>query len=137
MATVIDRARKALAAYPGIAHDSSSRRIVVPPANREGFTVSLEILGEREFRVQYDGWHHRFSRAEDAYDCFSFGLSDSCRLRVTKRGDTPVAWQIEKKEYGLWVPGRRIARRVVPFWRALQVVHLQNLVFTGSRGSTV
>ena len=130
--TIIERARRTLALHPGVAHEATADRIVVPPAGADGFTVSLEILGDREFRVRYDGWHHRFSRAEDAYDCFEFGLSTSCRLCVTLRGDAPVAWQIEKKEYGLWVPGRRIARRVVPFWRARRVVYLQNLSLTHS-----
>jgi hypothetical protein len=126
---VVERARRRLSAHPAVAFEATSRRIVVPPAGPDGFTVSLEVAGDREFQVRYDGWHHRFSRAEDAFDCFEFGLSDSCRLRVTLRGGVETAWQIEKREYGLWVPGRRIARRWVPFWRRATVVWRQNRVF--------
>ncbi|HEX7087343.1 MAG TPA: hypothetical protein VF198_13335 [Vicinamibacterales bacterium] len=127
---VIERARRRLSAFPEVRFDATSRRIVVPAAGPENFTVSLEVAGDREFHVRYDGWHHGFSRAEDAYDCFEFGLSDSCRLRVTLRGETETAWQIEKREYGMWVPGRRIARRWVPFWRRARTVWRQNRIFT-------
>jgi hypothetical protein len=89
----------------------------------------LRVTGSRTFVVSYDGWSQTFHRAEDAYDCFEFGLSDSCRLRVTLRGETATAWQIEKREYGLWVPGRVIQRRLVPFWRRRRIQLRQNRVF--------
>ena len=128
MATVIDRARKTLTAR-GVAFDADGTRIIVLAADLAGFDVSLHALDSRKFIVRYEGWYETFSRAEDAYDCFEYGLSDSCRLRITLRGARPVAWQIEKREYGLWTPGRIVRRRFAPFWRRARVERRQNRVF--------
>lgn len=73
-------------------------------------------------------------RAEDAYDCFEYGLSDSCRLKITFRGDAPVARQVEKRECGLWVPGHHVVkRRTLAFWRPARTVYRQNQVFRRER----
>jgi hypothetical protein len=132
VATVIDRARKTLTARD-VAFDASGTRIIVRAADVTGFDVSLDTLDSRKFIVRYEGWYETFNRAEDAYDCFEYGLSDSCRLRITFRGTRPVAWQIEKREYGVWTPGRIIRRRVVPFWRSARVERRQNRVFVTTR----
>jgi len=132
VATVIDRARKTLTARD-VAFDASGTRIIVRAADVTGFDVSLDTLDSRNFIVRYEGWYETFNRAEDAYDCFEYGLSDSCRLRITFRGARPVAWQIEKREYGVWTPGRIIRRRFVPFWRRARVERRQNRVFVTTR----
>ena len=128
MASVIDRARKALSAR-GVTFDADVHSISVPAIDRSGFDVRLRVVESREFIVTYEGWFETFGRAEDAYDCFEYGLSDSCRLRVTYRGTLPVAWQIEKRDYGVWMPGRIVRRRLVPFWRPARVERRQNRVF--------
>jgi hypothetical protein len=133
---VIDRAVKRLRSLPGITFHATANSLVVPPVASDGFPVALRVLGPRSFLVSYDGWSETFRRAEDAYDCFEFGLSDSCRLRVTLRGETAVAWQIEKREYGLWVPGRVVRRRLVPFWRRRRIERRQNRVFLAGAGGS-
>ena len=130
MASVIDRAATALTRLGGVPFTSSDVELSVPSMTDDGFEVSLNVAGPRRFLVRYDNWHQVFDRAEDAYDCFEYGLSDSCRLRVTYRGTTPVECCIERRQYGLWVPGRAIARRLSPFWRSRRIVHRQNRVFT-------
>ena len=76
------------------------------------------MVHDREFVVWYDQWQHAFDRAEDALDCFEYGLSDSCRLKITLRGDEPIIWHVEKREYGMWVPGHHpLKRRSLAFWR--------------------
>lgn len=130
MRSVIARARKALDAVGGVTYHCDDDGIAVPAAAPDGFDVALRAIDDRHFVVQYgEGWVHAFDRAEDAQDCFEFGLSDRCRLRVTLRGDRPVAWQIEKREFGLWVPGRRRRSWRVSFWRRARSVHRQNRVF--------
>jgi hypothetical protein len=128
VASVIDRARRTLEPL-GVAFDADAVHIVVPAADPSGFDVSLRVIGPRRFVVSYAGWFHTFDRAEDAYDCFEYGLSDSCGLRITFRGPTAVAWQIEKRDYGVWMPGRQVRRRLVPFWRTPRVERRQNRVF--------
>lgn len=130
MASVVDRAVKALRSLDGVRFDVSDNAVEVPPASEEGFLVRLRIVNDRAYVVDYDGWRHEFDRAEDAYDCFEYGLSDSCRLKVTYRGDGPVAWHVEKREFGMWVPSaHRVRRRFVPFWRRARVVYRQNRAF--------
>jgi hypothetical protein len=128
VASVIDRARKALSAR-GVAFDADANAITVRAADATGFDVSLRVVEPRRFVVSYEGWFETFGRAEDAYDCFEYGLSDSCRLRLTFRGATAVAWQIEKRDYGVWMPGRVVRRRLAPFWRPARIERRQNRVF--------
>lgn len=130
MPSVIDRAARTLRAIDGLVFETSANAIAVPPASTDGFLVRLHLIHDRKFVVWYDGWQHAFDRAEDAYDCFEYGLSDSCRLKTTFRGDEPVAWQVEKREYGMWVPGRHaVKRRTLAFWRPVRTVYRQNQVF--------
>ena len=129
MPSVIERAVGALRQREGVRFDATPEEVSVPPASPDGFTVSLRAAGHRLFEVRCDGWRETFSRAEDAYDCFAFALSDRCRLRVTYRGRRAVAWQIEKYEYGLWTPGPIVRRRLLPLWRPARTIHLQNHLF--------
>jgi hypothetical protein len=129
MPSVIERAAAALEKCDGIRFDATHDAISVPRATPDGFDVALRIAGERRFEVRCDGWKETFTRAEDAYDCFAFALSDRCRLKITYRGARAVAWQIEKREYGLWTPGPPIRHRLVPVWRSARVEHRQNHVF--------
>jgi hypothetical protein len=133
VASVVDRARKTLTAR-GVAFDAVANGITVRASNAAGFDVSLRVVGPRKFIVSYEGWFQTFGRAEDAYDCFEYGLSDSCRLRITFRGVTQVAWQIEKRDYGVWMPGRVVRRRFVPFWKRARIEQRQNSVFRSASG---
>jgi hypothetical protein len=128
MSSVIDRAVKALPA-DGLQFEATSHTLTVLPATDDGFPVVLVVHGDREFEVRGEGWSERFARAEDAYDCFLFLLSEQGRLKVTMRGETPVEWQVEKREYGLWVPAHPVRRHLVPLWRRATTVWKQNHVF--------
>ena len=134
MASVIERAVRILTRHGGVVFTAGPQDIRVPALDDTGFDVSLHVAGPSRFLVRYYGWFQTFDRAEDAYDCFEYGLSDSCRLRVTYRGDGQVAWRIEKREYGLWAPGREVKKRLVAFWRPARVAHLQNRAFTSGAG---
>ena len=128
MPSVIDRAVKALPAN-GLRFEATPRSLTVPATTDDAFTVVLEMHGDRDFAVRGDGWLERFGRAEDAYDCFLFLLSEHGRLKVTMRGQTAVGWQVERREYGLWVPGHPVRRRLVPIWRRARTIWKQNHVF--------
>jgi hypothetical protein len=128
MASVIDRAVKALP-VDGLPFEATPQTLTVPPATDDGFSVILVVHSDHEYEVQGEAWTERFGRAEDAYDCFMFLLSERSRLKVTMRGTTAVGWQIEKREYGQWVPAHPVRRRVVPLWRPARAVWKQNHVF--------
>jgi hypothetical protein len=128
MPTVIDRAVKALPAN-GVSFEATPRRLVVAPATSDGFAVVLAVLDHDGYEVRAEGWSERFARSEDACDCFLLLLSEQGRLKVTLRGTTVVGWQLERREFGMWVPGRPVRRRWVPVWRRAQTVWKQNHVF--------
>jgi len=130
MPSVIDRAARTLRAIDGVAFDATQDTITVPPPAADGFLVRLRMVDDRQFVVWYDRWEQTFDRAEDAFDCFEYGLSDSCRLKIVLRGDTPIVWHVEKREYGMWVPGNHPRKaRSLAFWRQRSVVYRQNRVF--------
>lgn len=127
---MIAQAARTLDAIIGVVFDATDDTITVPPATDDGFLVRLRMMNDRAFVVWYDQWHHDFDRAEDALDCFEYGLSDSCRLKITFRDDKPIIWHVEKREYGMWVPGHHpLKRRSFAFWRPTTVVYRQNHVF--------
>jgi hypothetical protein len=128
LASIIDRAVKALTAL-GVAHTAEGDQIRVPPADDHGFEVRLHLRGERAFLVECEGWRHDFDRAEDAYDCFEYVLSDSARLKIVSRGARPELWQIEKREFGMWVPGHPVRRRSWAFWQPRRTEYRHNRVF--------
>jgi hypothetical protein len=128
--TVIDRAARALDALGGVDYTATPSTITVRPSGADGFAVTLAMEHARAFVVTYERWRHTFDRAEDAYDCFEFGLSDSCRLRVTYRGEDAVAWHVEKREYGMWAPASHSATRWSwRFWKPRRFEYRQNGLF--------
>ena len=130
MASVIVDAVRTLRAVDGAVFDANEHTITVPAASEEGFLVRLQMVHDREFVVWYDQWRHTFDRAEDALDCFEYGLSNSCRLKITLRGGQPLIWQVEKREYGMWVTGNHpLKHPSLAFWRPTRVVYRQNHVF--------
>ena len=130
MPSVIDNAVRALRAVDGVVFDATDDTITVPPTSDEGFLVRLRMMSDRAFVVWFDQWHHDFDRAEDALDCFEYGLSDSCRLKITLRDDKPIIWHVQKREFGMWAPGHHpLKHRSFAFWRPTTVVYRQNHVF--------
>ena len=129
MPTVIDRAARTLTTL-NLAHTIAADEIVVPAAGADGFEVRLRMANDRAFVVMFEQWRHDFDRAEDAYDCFEFGLSDSCRLKIVYRGGEPERWQVEKREFGMWAPGHAVTRRSWALWKPRRIEYRQNHVFT-------
>ena len=132
MASIIDHAARTLTNLH-VPHTVAGDEIVVPRQSADGFDVRLRLVSERSYVVMFDQWRQDFDRAEDAYDCFEYGLSDSCRLKLVYRGDRPESWQVEKREFGVWAPGHAVTRRSLAFWKPRRVEHRQNRVFV--RGS--
>jgi hypothetical protein len=128
MASVIDRAAHTLATL-NVPHSLDGDEIVVPAASADGFDVRLQMLNDRSFVVMFERWRQDFDRPEDAYDCFEYGLSDCCRLKVVYRGAVPEAWQVQKREFGMWTPGHAVTRRSWAFWKPRRIEYRQNRVF--------
>jgi hypothetical protein len=127
--TLIVRARRKLARWPAIAYTNTHRSLHIPAPAPGRFEIRL-YDHRRGFVVRFDGWTRTFDRDDDALDCMELGLSDTCRLAVTRRGTLAVAWTLEVREFGMWVPHRRTRRRLIPFWRPERTEYKQNDVIT-------
>ena len=122
--SVIDQIKAKLAKYPQLRYTETGTSIEVQPEDETGFTVGLDVTSG--LVVSYAGWHEEFESPEAALNCFAFGLSSDCRLRVEYQGSTPTRWVVEFKQAGGWCADSETGRIVVPFWRRRRVVYLQN-----------
>ena len=116
-----------LANYTGHEVDVGDDHIVVSCGNPESFDVSIYATGD-EFQVGFDGWHEHFDAEEDALNCFAFGLSKECRLKVVKRGNMECSWTAQALQDGTWVDDTTTGLIFVPFWRPKQVEYRQNTI---------
>ena len=119
--------RSKLDGYTGFDIDFDDNHIVVSCRNRESFEVSFHVVG-KEFRVGFDGWHEHFDTEEEALNCFAFGLSQECRLKVTKRGAMECSWTVQAWQDDAWVDDTTTGLILIPFWRPKQIEHRRNLI---------
>lgn len=125
MARWHDKILTRLEKYAGhkVKYDAESISIICE--NPDSFEVSIFELGDC-FQVGFDGWHERFENLDAALDCFAFGLSERCRLKVTMRGRMECAWTVQSNETTGWENDSTTGLLLVPFWRAKRIVLRQN-----------
>jgi len=97
----------------------------VEPKDESGFSVSIQTH-RKAFIVFYDGWHAHLSDAQEAVDCFLFGLTPQCRLRVTEYGSSPYKWTMEWLTDGQWQGDSTTGLLFVPFWRKKSISFMCN-----------
>jgi hypothetical protein len=112
--------------YPELVCRVSGEMVTVEPQTPDGFPVSL-AEGQREWVVSLGGWHEHFESEDEALNCFAFGLSGSCRLRVHYRGSYPYRWAVERRTGDGWREESTVGLLFFPFWRRLRVVYCQNV----------
>lgn len=127
----IEEIKIRLLKYPDVKYESDASSIRVLPTSNDGFTVEFDVTRGR-YTVHFNGGHENFSDAEEALDCFAFGLSDQCRLKEYRRGNVAYRWDVESKENGQWVADSVTGLLVFPFWKRREVVYLQNRVITST-----
>ncbi|MGZ2259049.1 hypothetical protein [Roseobacter sp. A03A-229] len=113
--------------YCGFDLDTSDHHIIVSCKNSESFDVSFHAFGE-EFQVGFDGWHEHFEAEEGALNCFAFGLSEECRLKVIKRGAMDCSWTAQAWQDEQWIDDTTTGLIFVPFWRPKQIEYRRNLL---------
>jgi hypothetical protein len=118
--------RKQLHDHPGVTLEEDHKFICVKPRNDQGFNVSLQDEG-MHFTVTYgEGWHDHFNSAQDALNCFYFGLSNNCRLKTVLAGDFPYKWTVEYNEGNEWLEDSSTNLIFFPFWRTRHHIYQQN-----------
>ena len=73
--------------YPQLRVENTASAITVHPESPDGFPARLD-QHRKGCTVSFAGWHEHFESDEEAkaLNCFAFGLSEQCRLRVLSRG---------------------------------------------------
>lgn len=113
--------------YSGFEIDFDDYHITISCNNAESFDVSFYAFGS-EFQVSFDGWHEYFETEEEALNCFAFGLSKECRLKVTKRGAMECSWTVQARQDETWVDDTTTGLILIPFWRRKQIEYRHNLI---------
>ena len=121
----IEQIRQKLQTYPLLRCREIGNKITVAPTSTRGFSVSLTVTGVA-FIVSFDGWHEHFKSQEDALNCFVFGLSDQCRLKVFRRGKTDYRWSLEYRTEGGWNEESTTGFVFFPFWQKREIIFRQN-----------
>ena len=123
IACIVEKLKK----YPELSFKLEANTIAVKPADADGFAV---WLSERDggYTVGFDGWHEEFENEEAALNCFAFGLSGKCRLKVDYRGSFPYRWTVEAAVEEGWATDSTTGLLIFPFWRRRRTVHRQNRV---------
>ncbi len=113
--------------YTGFEIVNGDGSITVSCNNPESFDVSFHALG-KDFQVSFDGWHELFDAEEDALNCFAFGLSKECRLKVAKRGKMECSWTAQYWRDDKWIDDTTTGLIVIPFWRSKKIEYGHNLI---------
>ena len=129
--TVIDEIETRLKEYPEIRYEVGQNRICVPAASDQGFSVEL-VITRGSFTVSFAGWHEEFSDKDEAMNCFAFGLSRDCRLKVSRYGSFEYKWTVESIENGVWVEDSTTGLLTIPLCRT-RYQYFQNDLIPGLR----
>ncbi len=127
----IEEIKTRLRKYPHIKYETSASSITVLPGSDKGFKVGFEG-GPGHYLVFFNGWHEEFTDADEALNCFVFGLSDECRLKEHRRGGFAYRWTVESKLKDEWVADSETGLLLFPFWKRAEVVYLQNNLISDS-----
>ena len=119
---VLDKLKK----YPETEYELTENSITVLPKNEKGFPVTLTVHVGNSFTVAYDFWHEEFENEDEALNCLAFGLSEECRLKLTKRGQQPYKWTVEYYDEGAWREDSTTGLFNLKFWKKSKVIYLQN-----------
>jgi hypothetical protein len=130
--SVIEKIVNKLRKYPSSRYSRVGNTITVEATDGDGFSVWLTEK-KPGYTVGYDGWHDEFEDEEDALAAFAFGLSDDCRLKVIRRGDSYCAWIVEgKDDEGRWIGDSKTGLLITSFWRKKSIIYRQNRLITNS-----
>jgi hypothetical protein len=94
---IIERLRQ----HPEIACTTRDGYLEVPPRDSSGFCVWVQENADG-WTVGFEGWHEEFDDPNEAIECFAFGLSNECRLQVTRCCGFDYRWQLQHLVEGAW-----------------------------------
>lgn len=122
---IITEIEENLKKYPELAVDVGSNSVSAKPKN--GFAVWAENHSN-SITIGFDGWHEVFDDPKEALNCFAWGLSRECRLKVVSRGGKPHKWVMQSLQNGQWVSESTVGLLFFQFWRKKTTSYIQNAV---------
>jgi len=125
---ILTQIKHRLADFPTVVYEAQPGSLRILPNSETGFTVSLHTNGG-SYTVSFNGWHEEFTDAQEALDCFGFGLSPACRLIEYRRGRTACRWSAQTFRDGEWRDFSVTGLTIVPFWQREIPEILQNHLF--------
>lgn len=126
MEKIIETIHQRLAKYPEVSYETTNESVLVMPLTPDGFTVGLVVAASGKYIVSFDGWHENFSSVEEALNCFAFGLSEECRLKVQLVGRFEHKWTVESKSETGWHEDSTTGLFILPFWQKPSTIYRQN-----------
>ena len=126
MDNTLNKILEKLKNHPDIIYSVTDNSVTVTPHDNNGFPVTLTCCGDNYFVVAYDFWHEEFNNEKEALNCFLFGLSDECKLKVSKSGQRLFKSTVEFCDNGVWTASSTTGRINFTFWKKTTVDYLQN-----------
>ncbi len=115
--------------------DESSDSITVLSPDFSGFDVHFREW-ETVYEISFGEWHEYLPKtkkgAKIALGLFKFGLSDSCRLKIYRKGNVDFKCELEYKDQDLghWNSVATQSAIFYPFWEKEQIYCLHNSFIT-------
>jgi hypothetical protein len=123
----VERIRERLRRNPALKYREAAGAITIEPPTATGFPVTITERADK-WVVAFGGWHEHFATEEEALNCFAFGMSERCRLKVDYRGSFPHRWTVEERTAEGWRGDSSTGLLLFPFWRRPRVEYRQNAV---------
>jgi len=125
---LIARIQELLGNYPQVTHEVAHGFLRIPAQSPSGFRVWVVELAD-EYTVGFEGWHKEFTDRESAFNCFVFGLTAACKLKVHRRGGKDYRWQVFHRVNDMWTMESDDGLLFFPFWKRREERDLQNDIF--------
>jgi hypothetical protein len=123
---MIDDILRLLQKCPPARYEQGEDFVRVLPCSEEGFEVVIEQIWEGHFAVSFGGWREDYYNLKEALECFSFGLSNRCRLKVQSKDGTPFRWTVEYRDESEWREGTTKSKWNYKILTPVVIVYLQN-----------
>jgi hypothetical protein len=131
---LISRIKEKLQKYPHVPYTTTEGFLEIPAQSPSGFRVWVSERSDG-YTVGFEGWHEEFTDEEEALNCFAFGLTADCRLRVFRCLSTDYKWQLFHRVDDRWVMESETGLFVLTFWFRKEQRELQNEITDHSQMS--
>ncbi|MDP6969131.1 MAG: hypothetical protein QGG88_08470 [Gammaproteobacteria bacterium] len=124
---VYQEIRERIKKYPNALLTEESYGLSVTPEG--GFTVWI-ASNDKYYSVGFEGWHEDFDSAEEALECFAWGLSNKCRLKIYNKGTNSYKWVTQSLENDEWENVSTTCLLFFAFWKKSNIIYKQNNLIT-------